>query len=195
MGKKLMLFLASTSPRRRELLQQIGLEFEVLKVAVDETPLQDESPADYVARLSVAKATAALELAGERDIILAADTTVVCDGAVIGKPANLEEAVFIWRTLSGRTHQVLTGVALARGERVSHRIITTDVHFKTLTRAVMEAYWATGEPADKAGGYGIQRRGALWVDRISGSYSNVVGLPLAETAEMLESFGYSVWKS
>lgn len=190
-----MLYLASTSPRRRELLQQIGLEFKVLKVSVDETALEEESPAEYVARLAVAKAMAAMELAGGDDIVLAADTTVVCDGMIIGKPLNFGEAEAIWCRLSGRSHQVMTGVALARGERISHRVVVTEVHFRTLDAAAMTAYWASGEPADKAGGYGIQGKGAVWVDRISGSYSNVVGLPLAETAEMLESFGYSVWSS
>lgn len=188
-----MLYLASTSPRRRELLQQIGLTFEVLKVSVDESPLEDETPAEYVARLAVAKARAAMELVSSGDIVLGADTTVVCDGRIIGKPESLEEAVAIWQSLSRRSHQVLTGVALARGELVTHRVVTTEVHFKELLPAEMEAYWHTGEPRDKAGGYGIQGRGAVWVDRISGSYSNVVGLPLAETAEMLDGFGYSVW--
>ena len=176
-----MLYLASTSPRRRELLQQIGLTFEVLKVSVDESPLEDETPAEYVARLAVAKARAAMELVSTGDLVLGADTTVVCDGRIISKPESLEEAVAIWQRLSRRSHQV------------THRVVTTEVHFKELLLAEMEAYWHTGEPRDKAGGYGIQGRGAVWVDRISGSYSNVVGLPLAETAEMLDGFGYSVW--
>ncbi len=190
-----MLYLASTSPRRRELLQQIGLTFEVLKVAVDETAEDEESPAEYVSRLAIAKARAAADLVGPEDIVLSADTTVVCDGKIIGKPATLEEAVSIWKSLSGRSHQVMTGVALLRGERVAHRVVITEVHFHPLQADEMEAYWRTGEPADKAGGYGIQGRGAVWVDRISGSYSNVVGLPLSETAEMLAGFGYSVWET
>ena len=109
-----MLYLASTSPRRRELLQQIGLTFEVLKVAVDETAEDEESPAEYVSRLAIAKARAAADLVGPEDIVLSADTTVVCDGKIIGKPATLEEAVSIWKSLSGRSHQVMTGVALLR---------------------------------------------------------------------------------
>ena len=188
-----MLYLASTSPRRRELLQQIGLNFDVLKIAVDESVREDETPGEYVARLAVAKASSALDLVQGHGLVLAADTTVVRDGVVIGKPETLEEAMAIWESLSGRSHQVMTGVALARGELVSHRVVTTEEHFRVLTRAEMRAYWNTGEPRDKAGGYGIQGRGAVWVDRIAGSYSNVVGLPLAETAEMLETFGYSVW--
>ncbi|RZU44922.1 septum formation protein [Fluviicoccus keumensis] len=188
-----MLYLASTSPRRRELLQQIGLVFDVLKISVDESELDEESPAEYVARLAVAKAQSAQGMVGEQDLVLAADTTVVRDGVVIGKPATLEEAMAIWESLSGRSHQVMTGIAMARGELVTHRVVTTEVHFRPISRPEMEAYWQTGEPQDKAGGYGIQGRGAIWVDRIAGSYSNVVGLPLAETAEMLEAFGYSVW--
>jgi septum formation protein len=194
MGKTLMLYLASTSPRRRELLQQIGLSFDVLKVSVDETPLSDETPAEYVSRLAVSKARAGMELTEAGALVLAADTTVVCEGRIIGKPGSFEEAVAIWDSLSDRCHQVLTGIALVRGERVAWRVVTTDVHFRALDRDQMAAYWETGEPLDKAGGYGIQGRGAVWVDRIAGSYSNVVGLPLAETADMLAGFGYSVWQ-
>ena len=190
-----MLFLASTSPRRRELMQQVGWPFEVVKISVDETPLEDESPSDYVARLAVAKAQAGLALVESGDTVLGADTTVVLDGEVLGKPADREEAFAMWSRMAGRVHQVLTGVALARDGAVIHRVVVTEVHFRQMTRLDMEAYWASGEPADKAGGYGIQGRGALLVDRISGSYSNVVGLPLAETAQLLTQFGYSVWMS
>lgn len=190
-----MLYLASTSPRRRELLQQVGWMFDVLKISVDETPLDEESPQDYVARLAVSKAQAGQQMVESGDLVLAADTTVVSNGRILGKPVTREEAFAIWTELSGKCHQVLTGVALARGEMVIHRVVSTDVHFRKLTAADMSAYWRTGEPLDKAGGYGIQGRGALLVDRIAGSYSNVVGLPLTETAQLLVQFGYSVWTS
>lgn len=185
------LFLASTSPRRRELLQQVGLEFSVLKVDVDESVQGGERPADYVLRLAREKALAGLAQAAE-GVVIAADTTVVVDDEVLGKPASEVEAIHMWQRLSGRMHQVLTGVAVGDARRVETVAVSTRVHFRALTQAEMHAYWQSGEPGDKAGGYAIQGRGAVFVDAIEGSYSNVVGLPLAETAALLAHFGIRV---
>jgi septum formation protein len=187
------LFLASTSPRRRELLQQIGLSFEVLRVDVDESTQINESPEAYVQRLSLAKAQMGLkQCPNNNDLVLAADTTVVIDNHIIGKPENLEQAIAIWQSLSGRCHQVLTGVTLANHRQSKTIVVTTDVYFCPLTMKEMLGYWQTGEPQDKAGGYGIQGKGALFVEKIDGSYSNVVGLPLTETAQLLRRFAYEL---
>jgi septum formation protein len=185
------LFLASTSPRRRELLQQIGLAFSVLKVDVDESVREGELPADYVRRLASEKARAGLAQI-DAGVVVAADTSVVLDDEVLGKPASAEEAMVMWGRLSGRTHQVLTGVAVGDARHVEVEVVSTRVHFRTLERAEMMAYWQSGEPGDKAGGYAIQGRGAIFVDAIEGSYSNVVGLPLTEVAALLAQFGIRV---
>ncbi len=186
------LFLASTSPRRRELLQQIGLSFEVLRVDVDESTQANESPEAYVQRLSLAKAQMGLTQCPNNSLVLAADTTVVIDNHIIGKPETLEQAITIWQSLSGRCHQVLTGVTLANHRQSKTIVVATDVYFRLLSTQEMQSYWQTGEPQDKAGGYGIQGKGALFVEKIDGSYSNVVGLPLTETAQLLRQFGYAV---
>lgn len=185
------LFLASTSPRRRELLEQVGLQFSVLQVDVDESVREGERPADYVLRLAHEKALAGLAqmTAG---VVIAADTTVVVDDVVLGKPASEAEAVEMWLRLSGRTHQVLTGVAVGDGRHVDTVMVSTRVNFRSISREEMHAYWLTGEPRDKAGGYAIQGCGAVFVDAIEGSYSNVVGLPLTETASLLARFGIRV---
>lgn len=188
------LYLASTSPRRRELLDQLGLAFTVLRLDVDESRLGDESPEAYVGRLARRKAEAGLAAVPAGGLVIAADTTVSIDGEVLGKPASEAEALAIWHKLSGRSHEVLTGVAVGEAGRIVVRVVRTRVHFHELAEDEMRAYWASGEPADKAGGYGIQGKGAVFVDRIEGSYSNVVGLPLSETAALLASFGYSLWK-
>lgn len=185
------LFLASTSPRRRELLAQLGLRFAVLEVEVDESRQAGESPEHYVARLARDKAQAGLAQAGD-GVVVAADTTVALDDAVLGKPASLAEAEAMWRQLSGRRHRVLTGVAVGRGGDIRVEVVATTVGFRSITDAEMRAYWASGEPADKAGGYAIQGLGAVFVAGIDGSYSNVVGLPLAETAALLATFGIRV---
>ena len=188
------LFLASTSPRRRELLEQLGLDFSVVRVDVDESRRPQEAAHDYVARLAAAKAAAGLvQLAGP-GVVVAADTTVVVDDEVLGKPGSLPEAVAMWARLAGREHRVLTGVAVADGREMRAEVVTTRVRFRDIPPVEMRAYWASGEPADKAGGYAIQGLGAVFVTGIDGSYSNVVGLPLAETAALLAAFGISVWK-
>lgn len=185
------LFLASTSPRRRELLQQIGLAFSVLKVDVDESLREGERPADYVVRLAREKAEAGLAQV-DGGVVVAADTTVVIGDEVLGKPASEVEAFAMWQRLSGRMHQVLTGVAVGDARHIDAVMVSTQVHFRTISQAEMEAYWRSGEPRDKAGGYAIQGLGAIFVDAIEGSYSNVVGLPLSETAAVLNRFGIRV---
>lgn len=185
------LYLASTSPRRRELLGQLGLDFHVLKVDIDESVRPGEAAAAYVLRLAREKAAAGLAQAGA-GVVVAADTSVVLDGDVLGKPASEAEALAMWARLSGRGHEVLTGVAVGDRDRLEATVVATRVRFRVLREPELRAYWASGEPRDKAGGYAIQGKGAIFVTGIEGSYSNVVGLPLAETAALLETFGLPV---
>lgn len=181
-----MIVLASSSPRRRELLQQVGLDFEVKSFEINESPHLHEAPADYVVRLAIEKAQAAIEQLPENTVVIAADTTVTIDGQILGKPVSQADAFAMWQRLSGRNHYVMTGVAVACNERMLHRRVTTEVHFSHLSRTDMQQYWATQEPLGKAGGYAIQGRGAAFIPKINGSYSNVVGLPLFETLDLLE---------
>lgn len=190
------LVLASASPRRAELLRQIGLPFEVRAVDLDESVRPGESPADYVVRLAVAKveaARASLDL-GDAAVCLGADTAVVLDGRVLGKPAGREEGVAMLLALGGRAHSVLTGIAVSGPTGTRSRCVTTEVHFRPIERWEAEAYWETGEGADKAGGYGIQGIGGIFADSIRGSYSAVVGLPLAETEQLLRDSGLDTWR-
>lgn len=175
-------------------MQQIGVEFEVRVTPVDETPLPAEDPAAYVRRLAIIKAQASVQADDTRPV-LGADTTVVCDGQILGKPENLADAQRILGMLSGRAHQVMTAIALVQGERVQSDVVVTDVVFRALNNEEIARYWATGEPCDKAGAYGIQGKGAVFVARIEGSYSAVVGLPLAETAALLTKSGVPLWQS
>lgn len=185
--------LASASPRRKELLRQIGARFSLAPVDVDETPWAGETPEDYVVRLALAKARAAFGDAGGLPV-LGADTTVTIDGRILGKPENEEESVAMLRSLSGRSHRVLTAIALVSADRSAWRISDTRVTFAPVTVAQCRRYWQTGEPADKAGGYGIQGFGAVFIDKIEGSYSGVAGLPLAQTRELLELFAIPYWQ-
>jgi len=196
-------YLASQSPRRRELLRQIGLSPIILplrqasgRVDVDETPLPEEKAADYVQRLARAKAEAALQaLAGRQLVplpIITADTTVTLDGSILGKPADAAAAAAMLRRYSGRSHSVLTAVGVACRGEVRLALSESEVRFKPLSEAEIAAYIATREPFDKAGGYGIQGHAAMFVEHIAGSYSGVMGLPLYETAELLREVGFSV---
>ncbi|QKT03095.1 septum formation inhibitor Maf [Ectothiorhodospiraceae bacterium 2226] len=184
-------YLASNSPRRRELLVQIGVRFHVLAVEVDERARAGERPEALVARLALAKARAGMALlpAGERRPVLGADTLVAVDGEVLGKPRDEAQGLDMLARLSGRTHRVLSAVALAghagEGVRVSENAVT----FRPLTPEERVAYWQSGEPADKAGAYAIQGKAALFVTRLEGSYSGVMGLPLFETGELLRGAG------
>ncbi len=183
-----MLILASQSPRRRELLDQVGIAYRVVPVEVDEARHPGEAPAVYVERLARAKALAGRAVAGGGPA-LGADTAVVLDDAVLGKPAGRDDALAMLARLSGRRHDVLTAVALAHGDAIACRLSVSHVTFRELAPEEIAAYWATGEPADKAGGYAIQGRAALFITRLVGSYSGVVGLPLHETGELLREAG------
>ena len=198
------IYLVSRSPRRRELLKQIGVHFELLllrehpakRCDVDETPLPGEPPDQYVLRICNTKAELALQRIHERHLpalpLLAADTTVVLDGQIIGKPANAEDAAATLKRLSNRTHQVYTAVAVANGASLASELSTSQVTFRALDEAEIRRYVQTGEPLDKAGSYGIQGRAAVFISRLEGSYSGVMGLPLFETAQLLKRPGISV---
>lgn len=188
------LILASASPRRRELLQQIGVHFDVQPVDIPEVKLIDESANEFVERLAIEKATAGWQRSEQRLPVLGSDTVVVLDDRVMGKPLNREDGVGMLQSLSGREHQVVTALAIVNNEQTQVRVVSTRVQFKELSTELCQRYWETGEPADKAGGYGIQGLGAVFVTRISGSYSSVVGLPLTETAELLDMFKVPFWR-
>lgn len=197
-------YLASKSPRRQELLRQIGVEFEELLLReasgrrrdIVETPRKDESPLDYVKRVARTKASVAWHQMGHRGLppkpILAADTEVVVDGAVFGKPKDVGDAVSMLERLSGRTHEVLTAVAVRWNAQIAMAVSTSQVTFRALSREEIDRYVATGEPFDKAGAYAVQGRAAIFISRIEGSYSGVMGLPLHETAEILGKIGFYV---
>ncbi|CAI8798464.1 Maf-like protein [Pseudomonas sp. PDM26] len=190
------LYLASGSPRRRELLTQIGVPFSAVSADIDETPLAQESPSAYVERLARDKAEAGrgVVVSDEPFCVLGADTAVVQGGKILGKPVDQADACAMLMMLSGCEHEVLTAIAVLDGERCESRIVTSRVRFRAISRDEAAAYWASGEPRDKAGGYGIQGLGAVFVAGLNGSYSAVVGLPLCETAELLGHFGIPCWQ-
>jgi septum formation protein len=190
-------YLASASPRRGQLLQQIGVYFQVLSVAVDESVVPGEDPLGYVSRLAAAKADAGLARSSasgspERPV-LAADTAVVIDREILGKPTGRDDALRMLRLLSGRTHEVLTCIALTAGGRTCTSLSRSEVRFRDITAAEAGDYWRTGEPGDKAGGYAIQGLGAVFVAQLRGSFSGVMGLPLFETATLLDEAGVLRW--
>lgn len=187
------LILASASPRRRELLTQIGVACRCCPVDIDETPQPDEPARAYVERLALEKARVCLRQNPEA-VVLGSDTSVVVDGQILGKPVDEEDAVRMLKLLSGREHQVMTAVAVVDRTRQRVETVTTDVAFIELDEARCRAYWHTGEPCDKAGAYGIQGLGAVLVKGIKGSYSAVVGLPLMQTAALLQQFDIPVWQ-
>jgi septum formation protein len=189
---KPVLCLASVSPRRRELLSQIGVSHVVAGADIDEAVLPAETPRAYVTRLAREKALA-IRHAGQQLPVLAADTTVVVDGNIFGKPRDQAHAVYMLGQLSGRAHEVLTAVALANSHGVSERLSSSTVRFRRISAEECAAYWKTGEPRDKAGGYAIQGLGAVFVESLSGSYSAVMGLPLFETGELLRAAGIEYW--
>ena len=198
------IYLASRSPRRRELLKQIGVSFELLLLREDarrgvdvvETRLAGESPSDYAVRIARAKAAGATTRVVQRRLqlypVLAADTTVVLDDEVIGKPRDAGHAAQVLATLAGREHRVITAVAVSMGDQVESSVSTSSVEFRALSAAEIQGYIASGEPFEKAGAYAIQGRAAAFVTRIDGSYSGIMGLPLAETAELLRKVGIDV---
>lgn len=191
------LYLASGSPRRRELLAQMGVPFRSHVLPIDEDVLPGEAPAAYVERLARAKAQVVLAALGAASdcVVLGADTTVVLDGQILGKPTDRDHGLAMLRALSGRSHQVLTAVALVSRERQRACVVSSEVTFRVLNDAEQVAYWASGEPLDKAGGYAIQGLGGVFVRQLQGSYSAVVGLPLCETAELLAEFAIPCWQA
>jgi septum formation protein len=198
------IYLASKSPRRRELLSQIGVRFDLMLFrgspredpATDETPLPDEAPEIYARRVAEEKARHGARLIALRRLaarpVLAADTTLDVDGEIVGKPADEAAATAILERLSGRTHRVITAVALAAGERFECVTQVSDVRFRALDADEIRRYVMTGEPMDKAGAYGIQGRAGMFVEEIRGSHSGIAGLPLCETALLLRRFGYPI---
>lgn len=191
------LYLASQSPRRRELLRQIGVRHAVISAAIPEQPAVGETALDYVQRLAREKAAAGFTQLHQQQLpiapVLGADTLGLLDGEILEKPRNQDHALRMLRQLSGRTHQVITAVALHSESRRALRVSITDVTFRELGDAEIADYWLTGEPQDKAGSYAIQGLGAVFVKEIHGSYSSVVGLPIEATLELLKEFGVPWW--
>jgi len=187
-----MLVLASSSPRRAELLRAAGINFTVRAADIDETMKPHELPRDYVVRLSLEKARAVVQ---DSELALGADTTVVINGEIAGKPADAEDAGRMLRALSGRWHEVLTGVTLARADQILSAIASTRVKFAELSDAEINWYVSTGEPMDKAGAYAIQGHASLFVERIEGSYSNVVGLPVQLVYRLARQMGVELLRN
>ncbi|MFT7387871.1 MAG: septum formation protein [Candidatus Endobugula sp.] len=183
----MFIYLASQSPRRRELLEQIGVDYKTLKVEVEETQRKDELPTEYVQRLSCDKAKAGAALKQDSPV-LGADTIVVLNEKVLEKPTSEQNAIDMLLRLSGNTHSVMTAITMVMGDRIETRMNVTSVRFRPISEAEAIEYWHTGEPKDKAGGYGIQGKAAIFVEEIRGSYSSVVGLPLFETAQLVSVF-------
>ena len=188
MNQYLPLVLASGSPRRKELLTQLGYRFDIVLPHIEEAKQDHERAQDYVLRLSLEKAQAGLALAKPDSVVLGSDTVVVCDDQVLEKPTNFEDAKRMLTRLSGRRHQVMTAVSVVSSQQQHSVVVITDVWFKPLTHEEIEQYWQSGEPCDKAGSYGIQGLGGRFVTRIEGSYHAVVGLPLFETDQLIQEF-------
>lgn len=182
------LILASGSPRRKELLSQLGYKFSVIKTDVEEVKQAEESAEEYVQRLALDKASAGLELASEGAVVLGSDTVVVIDGQVLEKPRDFADCQRMLNQLSDNRHQVMTAVSVVSHSDQQTVVVTTDVWFKPLSEKEIEQYWLSGEPCDKAGSYGIQGLGGRFVTRIEGSFHSVVGLPLFETDQLLHEF-------
>ena len=184
------IYLASSSPRRQELLSQMGVSFKVIPQFAEEQHDLKETPEEFVSRLALEKATDGLLRQSNQQIpVLGSDTAVILDGKILGKPKDKEQAINMLLSLSNRTHQVLTAVTLINEYKTEQILSTTEVSFSILSNEMCENYWHTGEPLDKAGSYGIQGQGALFIRRINGSYSGVMGLPIYETRILLNQFG------
>lgn len=193
------IYLASKSPRRRELLEQIGVSHQVINADVTEVPRTHESPSDYVQRLAREKAEAGWACVQQLQLgakpVLGADTIVVINNEILEKPQDAEHAAIMLRKLAGADHQVMTAVAMIMEEKCNVKLSVTDVVFRALGEDEIAAYWQTGEPRDKAGGYAIQGLGAVFVQQIRGSYTGVVGLPIEQTVALLEEFAIPYWQS
>lgn len=181
--------LASQSPRRKALLEQLGYVFSCQPADIDESVQLNESPQDYVSRLAMEKAKFIAENQKDTTIVIGSDTSVIFQNHILGKPKNLEQCLAYLTMLSGQQHQVLTAVSLVQGAFIDTRLVSTTVRFKPLSTQEIELYWQSGEPQDKAGGYGIQGLGAQFVEHIDGCYFSVMGLPLFETSQMLANVG------
>lgn len=188
MTSSVSLVLASGSPRRKELLQQMGYQFDIVKPDVEEAQQSGEAPYDYVLRLSKDKALAGVKLAEQNSVVIGSDTIVVIGEKVLEKPVDYLDAKKMLMRLSSGKHQVMTAVTVATEQKLQSVVVTTDVWFKSLTEQEIKQYWDSGEPCDKAGSYGIQGLGGRFVTRIDGSYYAVVGLPLFETEQLLHEF-------
>ena len=183
--------LASASPRRADLLRSVGLKFLIEPVDIDESINPGEEPRDYVRRMARSKAAhICSDLA-----VLGADTIVLVDGEVLGKPLDRGQAISFLNTLSGREHEVVTAVVISLRRRIEIAVVATKVHFRNLKSGEASRYWDTGEPFDKAGGYGLRGVGGIFVEKVIGSYSAVIGLPLVETEGLLSSFGVDTWRN
>ena len=190
-GNFMNLILASQSPRRKELLGLLGIDFEIRVADIDEAMDSAADPRDEVARVSRLKALAVPRQ--EDDVVIAADTIVVCQGKILGKPKNEADAKQMLRLLSGRSHQVMTGMTVLRGQLETVVTEVTQIHFRPLSDKEIDRYIASGEPMDKAGAYGIQGGAALFADQMEGDYYNVMGLPVCRLAMILRSLGLPVW--
>jgi septum formation protein len=188
------IILASQSPRRKKILEQVGLNFDVVVSDFDETKIRFKTPQEMVERLSLEKARI-IAKKHPNTIIIGADTTVIFKSEIIGKPKSKADAFRILRLLSGNTHEIVTGFTVIKGSKSITKHVVSKVKFKKLTEDEIEAYVATGEPMDKAGGYGIQERGGLFMENITGDYFNVVGLPIFAVAKALKEFGVDITKS
>ncbi|NOV31881.1 nucleoside triphosphate pyrophosphatase [Methylomonas sp. ZR1] len=185
------LILASASPRRSELLKQIGIRHSIMAVDIDETPRPGETPTAYVERVAAEKSALCLATVDTDLPVLAADTSVICDGRILGKPDDLQHAIEMLSHLSGRSHQVYSAVSL-RGEQHWQALSVSEVRFRYLSHQEIVAYWQTGEPCDKAGAYAIQGLASVFIESITGSFSGVMGLPLFETAQLLSLAGIDI---
>ena len=189
------LILASASPRRAEILTQIGVNFVVVPAAIDETRYPEESALKYVERMALEKVQAVVCKRSDSLPVLGSDTVVVLGSRIFGKPENADDARTMLSTLSDNCHQVFTSVAVGNGKKCSVLISKTEVKFRTISTRECLTYWRSGEPQDKAGAYAIQGYGSVFVESIKGSYSGVVGLPIAETAQLLRQFKIPVWQT
>jgi septum formation protein len=188
------IILASKSPRRKQILEQVGLDFTVEVSDFDETQIKFKTPQEMVKKLSLEKAKI-IAKKNPNAIIIGADTDVVLNNEILGKPKSKQDAVRILKLLSGKAHEVITGFTVISGNKVVTKHVTSKVKFKKLTDAEIKAYVKTGEPMDKAGGYGIQEKGGLFIEDIQGDYSNIVGLPIFAVSEVLKQFGVEIIKN
>lgn len=182
------IYLASQSPRRKALLSQLGIQFDIISAEIDETPYVNEPPADHVNRLAIEKAKAGWQVSDKTRAVLGSDTIVVIGQTILGKPKNEQDAINTLLSLSDKTHQVMTSVALVQNEKIQYELVISEVEFGAINAAQALSYWQTGEPKDKAGSYAIQGLGGQFVRRINGNYSAIVGLPLYHTKALLTDF-------